>query len=66
MQKSEDFIMIGGVGDSGTCTHVFAEILRNDGIRSLSDLNHSHPNDRLDFVDGFIEKIYRTNEPVKS
>merc|ERR1711965_1205020 len=37
MPKSDDFIMIGGVGGSGT--RVFAESLLNAGIRSLSDLN---------------------------
>tara|TARA_B100001059_G_scaffold56156_1_gene51107 strand:- start:2502 stop:3368 length:867 start_codon:yes stop_codon:yes gene_type:complete len=37
MSKSEDSIMIGGVGGSGT--RVFAESLLNAGIRSLSDLN---------------------------
>ena len=37
MSKSQDFIMIGGVGGSGT--RVFAESLLNAGIRSLSDLN---------------------------
>ena len=37
MSKSENSIMIGGVGGSGT--RVFAESLLNAGIRSLSDLN---------------------------
>ncbi len=37
MSKSEDSIMIGGVGGSGT--RVFAESLLHAGVRSSSDLN---------------------------
>ena len=64
MQKSEDFIMIGDVGGSGT--RVFAKSMFNAGNRSMSDLNRMDQNGRLDFLYDFMERIQCTNESVNS
>jgi hypothetical protein len=67
MSKSDDSIIIGGVGGSGT--RVFAESLRHAGIRSLSDLNKAsdHLGSTLlfkrrnifdDIQDGHFESIW--------
>ena len=64
MRKSEDFIMIGDVGGSGT--HVFAKSMFNFGNWPMSDLNHLHSNGPLNSLDDFMERIQCTNESVNS